>query len=122
MSRRGLLVYPLSRSPGVILAGNWVGVVERVRALARNHAATSENEQIYMARLGHWRHGSFAGRQSGRGLRHMLILPVAMAWRTWPLAFFRAAWAWGRVTPAASITRATGVRLPEAFRASAADS
>src|SRR5580658_3245385 len=46
----------------------------------------------------------------------------AMASRTWPFAFFRAAWAWGRVAPAASITRATGVLLPEAFRAWVADS
>ena len=45
-----------------------------------------------------------------------------MAWRTWPLDFFRAATAWGRVTPAASITTATGVRLPEAFRVRLADS
>ena len=46
----------------------------------------------------------------------------AMASRTWPFDFFRAAWAWGRVAPAASITRATGVLLPEAFRALAAES
>src|SRR5260370_14851743 len=45
----------------------------------------------------------------------------AIAWRTLPLAFFRAEAASARVTPAASITTATGVRLPEAFRARMAD-
>jgi hypothetical protein len=46
----------------------------------------------------------------------------AMAWRTWPFVLFNAAWAWGRVAPAASITTATGVLLPEAFKAWVADS
>ena len=49
-------------------------------------------------------------------------LAIAMAWRTWPVAFLRAATAWGRVALAASITSATGVRLPDAFKVRVADS
>src|SRR5580704_13196038 len=55
-------------------------------------------------------------------LQGYMGLADAMAWRTWPADFFNAACAWVRVTPVASITRATGVRLPEALRVRRADS
>jgi len=42
---------------------------------------------------------------------------AVMASRTWPLLFFKAADALERVAPAASITTATGVRLPLSFKA-----
>ena len=45
---------------------------------------------------------------------------ISIAWRTWPFVFFNAAAACDFVTRAASITTATGVRLPLALSARAA--
>src|ERR1700730_18871616 len=52
----------------------------------------------------------------GGGREFYIRFAQAVAWRTWPPDFFRAALAWARVTPAASITSATGVGLPAAAR------
>src|SRR5580698_1135938 len=60
---------------------------------------------------------------AGEGARATsFYLARAMARRTLAFAFFRAEVASPRVTPPASITRATGVRFPEAFRDWVADS
>jgi len=56
----------------------------------------------------------------GTGIFAPYVFANAMAWRTWPFVFFSAAAAWARGAAAASITTATGVRLPAAFSALAA--
>src|ERR1700683_1531444 len=56
------------------------------------------------------------------GIQNKSYLAIAIALRTFPLAFFNAAIAAARPAPAANNTSATGVRLPEAFRAPLADS
>ena len=57
---------------------------------------------------------SFRGRGSEAA---GYCVPSAMACRTWPFVFLKAAAALERLTPAASITTATGVRFPLASRA-----
>jgi hypothetical protein len=52
--------------------------------------------------------------------RAAYLLARAIACRTCPRDFFKAAAAWDGFTPAASITTATGVRFPLALRAALA--
>ena len=64
--------------------------------------------------------GEFTTEDTEEPISHCrYLLAIAIAWRTWPFVFFKADAALDRGTPAASITTATGVRLPLASRAHA---
>src|SRR5713226_5105641 len=96
------------------------GLREKSKAAGEGARSTRDQNPHPLGKL---RAGSLA--KNARRVGHpfdVSYFASAMAWRTLAFAFFRAATAWARVALAATITSATGVRLPEAFRARRADS